>query len=103
MNPPRQYVGIDNDLLGGMTNTGKIIRDAWAFALIDETETCEGWTIQGIQDLWERTNEHWSAYGFSVASLPPEIRQRFERIQAAAVTRARAAGWNPDRDLEDEA
>ncbi|MCP5369051.1 MAG: hypothetical protein H6907_07535 [Hyphomicrobiales bacterium] len=99
----RRYVGIHNDLYGGMTDTGKIIRDAWVFGLIPETETCEGWMVQGIQDLWDKVNAKWGEYGFRVANLPPEARERFDRIQAAAVARARAAGWDPERDVaEDE-
>ena len=39
----RRYVGIHNDINGGMTATGKIIRDAHVFGIIAETETCEGW------------------------------------------------------------
>ena len=99
----RRYVGIHNDMYGGMTDTGKIIRDAWAFGLIPETETCEGCMVQGIQDLWDKVNGKWSEYGFRVANLPPEVRARFDRIQADAVARARASGWDPERDVaEDE-
>lgn len=97
----KRYVGIHNDMLGGMTDTGKIIRDAWAFGLIPETETCEGWMVQGIQDLWEKVNDKWREVGFRVANLPPEARARFDRLQADAVARARAAGWDPERDLEE--
>lgn len=100
MNEDKRYVGIDKDIDGGMTDMGKIIRDAWVFEIIPETETCEGWMVQGIQDLWDKVNARWSEYGFRVGNLPPEVLERFERIQAEAVERARAAGWNPDKDLE---
>jgi len=100
--PIKKYVGVHKDLLGGMTNTGKIIRDAWIFGLIPETQTCEGWLFQGIQDLWEKTNTEWEKYDFLVSNLPPEIRERFERIQSDAITRARKAGWDPDKDLSDD-
>ncbi|MEZ5449557.1 MAG: hypothetical protein R3E89_11405 [Thiolinea sp.] len=33
------------DLNGGMTTIGKMIRDAWLFDLIPETETCENWNL----------------------------------------------------------
>lgn len=95
-------MGILNDQFGGMTDTGKIIRDAWVFELIPESQTCEGWMAQGIQDLWEKVNVKWGEYGFLVSNLPPDIRERFDRIQGEAVERARAAGWNPQRDLEEE-
>jgi hypothetical protein len=97
----RRYVGIDNDIDGGMTDTGKIIRDAWVFGLIDQTETCEGWLPQGIEDLWRKVNGEWEKYGFRVRNLPDDLQQRFMRIQNDAVKKAREAGWNPDPEDED--
>lgn len=90
-----RYVGIDKDIHGGMTDTGKIIRDAWVFGLIDESETCEGWLSQGIEDLWRKVNDEWEKYGFLVGNLPDELRERFLRIQTEAVEKAKAAGWDP--------
>lgn len=95
----QRYVGIDNDLNGGMTDTGKIIRDAWVFGLIPESETCEGWTAQGIEGLWREANALWEEHGFLVGNLPEELRERFMRIQAAAVERARDAGWSGEFEL----
>ena len=99
---PKKYVGIHNDLFGGMTDTGKIIRDAWIFGLIPESETCEGWLAQGVQALWDKTNAEWEKYGFQVGKLPPELRERFERIQAEAIERAKQAGWDPERDVNED-
>jgi hypothetical protein len=96
------YVGIHNDHYGGMTDIGRIIRDAWAFGLIPESETCAGWQAGGIESLWEKVQENWDRYGFSVHNFPEELRQRYLRIQQEAVVRARGLGWNPDLDLEDE-
>lgn len=98
---PARYVGIDKDLNGGMTDTGKIIRDAWAFGLIEESENCEGWLSQGIEDLWRRVNAQWERYGFRVGNMPDELRARYLRIQDEAVARARAAGWDPE-PLDDD-
>ncbi len=98
----KKYVGILNDQKGGMTDSGKIIRDAWVFGLIAETETCEGWVIQGIQALWEQTEAEWEKYGFLVNNLPPELRQRFDRIQGEAIIRAKQSGWDPERDLDSD-
>ena len=39
MNKPSTYIGIDKDLQGGMTTIGKIIRDAWVFGILPETQT----------------------------------------------------------------
>ncbi len=98
----KKYVGIHNELNGGMTDTGKIIRDAWVFGIIPETQTCEGWLAQGIQDLWQKTSAEWEKYGFLVNNLPPELRERFERIQSEAVERAKQAGWDPERDVAED-
>lgn len=95
----RKYVGIFNDHQGGMTDSGKIIRDAWVFGLIPETETCEGWMVQGIQAIWEKVDIEWEKYGFLVNNLPPELRQRFDRIQGEALVRAKKLGWDPEREL----
>ncbi|SDE86185.1 hypothetical protein [Rhodospira trueperi] len=97
------YPGIDEDDMGGMTDRGRILRDAWAFGLMPETETGAGWTRKRFEDLWARVEQEWQRYDFRVANLPDEVRARFERIQAEALAAARAAGWDPDGDLADEA
>lgn len=96
----KKYVGIHNDLNGGMTDTGKIIRDAWVFGIIPETETCEGWLAQGIEDLWIKVNKEWEKYGFLVSNLPDDLREKFMRIQDEAIQRAKQQGWNPDNELK---
>lgn len=96
----KKYVGIYNDQYGGMTDTGKIIRDAWVFGLIPETETCEGWLPQGMENLWIKVNKEWEQYGFLVSNLPDGLRERFMRIQNESVERARQAGWDPDLSNE---
>ena len=98
----RRYVGIHNDRWGGMTDTGKIIRDAWVFGLLPETETCEGWLQAGLEDLWRRVDAEWEKYGFQVSNLPDDVRERFLRIHDEAVKRARELGWNPELDDEED-
>jgi hypothetical protein len=95
----KRYVGIHNDLNGGMTDTAKIIRDGWVFGLIPESESCEGWEAGQIEDVWRKVNAEWEKYGFLVGNLPPELRERFMRIHDAAMKRARAAGWDADNEL----
>ncbi len=102
MKDVKRYVGIHNDVNGGMTHTGKIIRDAWIFGLIPETETCEGWLAQGLEDLWTRVNKEWEKYGFLVSNLPDELKQNFMRIQDEAFAKAKAAGWDPEKDVSDD-
>jgi len=94
----RKYVGIYADQYGGMTDTGKIIRDAWEFELIPET--CEGWIPQDVEILWVKVNKEWEKYGFLVSNLPDDLRERFMHIQGESVERARLAGWDPDLSNE---
>jgi hypothetical protein len=95
------YVGIDKDTDGGMTVAGRIIRDAWAFGIIPETETCAGWNTQGLEDLWNKTHAEWEKYGRQVNQLPEDIRERYLRIQREAFDRAKAAGWDASLDDND--
>lgn len=98
----KPYVGIDKDINGGMTDKGKLIREAWAFGILPETQTCEGWMPQAFEDLWDKVHQAWEPYGFKVSNLPDDIRERYLRIQNEAVERARAAGWNPDAEFADD-
>jgi len=90
------YEGIDKDPKGAMTPTGNIIRDAWVFGLIPESETCAGWTVQGIDSLYDKVTAEWEKYGHMVSRLPPELRERHQRIYDAAIARARDLGWDPE-------
>ena len=99
---PDKYVGINNDLHGGMTTIGKIIRDAWVFELLPETETCEGWNFAGVDALLDKVNNEWDKYGCLVSHLPPELAERHSRIYGEAVAKARAAGWCGEHETEDE-
>lgn len=102
MNDPRVYVGYDKDHNGGMTDTGKIVRDARIFGLIPETETCAGWRAHQIEELWERVDAEWRKYGFRVAGLPDDLREKYMAAQAEAMDRAKAAGWSGEQELADD-
>lgn len=94
------FGGLDNEPNGGMTPAGNIIRDAWVFGILPETETCAGWSLQRLQEVYDRVSEAWHPYGHLASRLPPELRERHGRIYAAAIERARASGWSPDLDDE---
>ncbi len=102
MSKPDKYVGIHNDINGGMTTIGKIIRDAWVFELLPESETCEGWNLAGIDSLLQKVNAEWDKYGCLVSHLPPNLRERHERIHGTALETARAAGWSGEHETDDE-
>ncbi len=99
---PNKYVGINNDEQGGMTTIGKIIRDAWVFELLPEDETCEGWTIDGINALLHKVNDEWDKYGCLVSNLPEELRERHQRIHDEWIAKARAEGWSGEQETDDE-
>ena len=97
----KKYPGIHNDPKGAMNQTGNIIRDAWVFGLIPETETCEGWTAQRVSSLYDQVSQEWEKYGYAVSRLPTELRERHKRIYDEAITRAREKGWDPELDYDD--
>ena len=99
---PDKYVGINNDVNGGMTSIAKIIRDAWVFELIPESETCEGWNLAGVDALLDKVNAEWDKYGCLVSHLPPELAERHSRIHGSAIANAKANGWCGEHETEDE-
>lgn len=95
------YEGIDKDPAGAMNPTGNIIRDAWVFGLIPESETCAGWTVQGIDALYDKVTKAWAPYGHIISNLPPELSERHKRIYDAAIANARKLGWDPELGDDD--
>ena len=96
------YVGIDNEIDAGMTAIAKVIRDAWVFGILEETETCEGWNFAGIDDLLDKVNKEWDKYGCLVSHLPPELREKHQRIHDKAIAEAKALGWRGEVETDDE-
>jgi len=94
-NAPKTYPGLDHDMNGGMTAVGKIIRDAWLFDILPESETCEGWGISRIDTIYQQVNAEWDKYGSMVSLLPEELQTRHKRIYDEAVAKAKACGWDP--------
>ena len=96
----KTYVGIDQDHYGGMTPTGGIIRDAWVFGILPETETCAGWNEGRLQPVYDAVAAAWEPYGHLVSKLPPELRERHDRIHGDALRRAKAQGWTPPMETD---
>lgn len=92
------YPGIYDDKDGGMTPVGAIIKDAWVFGLLPETETCKGWSHDRVQLLYDQVYNEWQKYGHLVSNLPEDLRERHERIHREAIERAKASGWSPEMD-----
>ena len=98
----QKYVGFEQDIENGMTSTVKVILDARVFGLIAEDENCDGWLAAGILALQEKVAESWDKNGFLPSRLPDELRERHTRIYEKAVKKARANGWDPDREIEEK-
>ena len=99
---PKTYVGLDKDINGGMTMIGKIIRDAWVFGILPETETCEGWKISRIDAVNQQVNAEWDKYGCMVSNLPEDLRARHKHIHDEAIKRAKERGWDTEIIASDE-
>ena len=93
---PKTYVGLDHDINGGIIIIGKLIRDAWVFAILPETETCEGWEMSRIDAIHQQVNAEWDKYGCLVSGLPEDLRVRHKRIYDAAIAKAKSRGWDPE-------
>lgn len=96
------YVGIDNDLFGGMTTIGKTIRDARVFGVLPDGETCKGWNLAGIDALLQKVNAEWDRYGCLVSTLPKELFERHQAIHGEAVKTARENGWSGEFEIDNE-
>jgi hypothetical protein len=96
------YAGIHKEPNGAMSRTGNIIRDAWVFDLIPESQTCEGWSMGQIEALYDQVSKAWEPHGHMVSNLPDDLRQRHGRIYAEAINNARAQGWDPEDAVRDE-
>ena len=68
MDKQKRYPGIDKDPHGAMNPTGNIIRDARVSGIIPETETCAGWTVQGIDALYDKVSSAREPYGNLVSN-----------------------------------
>jgi len=84
-----------------MSAMGAIVKNAWLFGILPETETCTGWDVNRIQILYDKTQVDWDKYGCLASNLSPELRERHARIHAAAIERAKALGWVPEMYLSE--
>lgn len=95
------YVGVTQDNNAGLTHLGRIVRDAWVFGILPETESCAGWDAARMQNLYERVYQAWEPYAHLPSRLPDELRERHARFYAAAISEARGAGWDPELGEDD--
>jgi len=90
------YVGIDKDEKGGLTHLGRMVRDAWVFGILPETETCTGWDFARMQNLYEQVYAAWEPYAHLPSRLPEGLRERHARLYAQAIATARDKGWDAE-------
>ncbi len=94
------YEGIDQDKNEGLTHLGRIVRDAWVFGILPETETCSGWSGAQMQVLYEKVYDAWEPYAHLPSRLPDDLRDRHTRFYSHAITSAKEKGW--DTELKDD-
>ncbi len=95
------YAGIDQDENEGLTHLGRIVRDAWVFDILPESETCTGWSGAQMQSLYEKVHAAWEPYAHLPSRLPDELRERHAQLYAQAITSAKEKGWNAELDDDD--
>lgn len=96
-----KYAGLNQDPQFGMTPAGTMIRDAWIFGLLPETQDCTGWDVGMLQNLYEQVHREWEKYGHLPSRLPPELQARHEAVHKAAIQAARAQGWDAELSEDD--
>ena len=95
------YVGVDKDNNGGLTHLGRMVRDAWIFGLLPETETCAGWDSARMQNLYEKVHAAWEPYAHLPSRLPEELRLKHTKLYDNAITAARKDGWSAELGEDD--
>jgi len=95
------YAGIDDDVHGGMTYIGGIIKDAWVFGILPENQKCVGWKHGQIASINAQVQAEWDKYGCKVSNLPEELLAKHKQIHDAAIARARTLGWDPTPELNE--
>ncbi|MFH2140690.1 MAG: hypothetical protein ABII63_07845 [Pseudomonadota bacterium] len=95
------YVGIDQDNNGGLTHLGRLVRDAWVFGILPETETCTGWDSARMQNLYEKVYAAWEPYAHLPSRLPDTLREKHTRLYAQAIKTAREDGWSAELGEDD--
>jgi len=96
-----KYAGIEHDENNGLTHLGRIVRDAWVFGILPETETCAGWDHAQMQNLYEKVYAAWEPYAHLPSRLPEELQKRHTQIYNQAITTAKEKGWDPELKDDD--
>jgi hypothetical protein len=97
----KTYVGVDQDADAGLTPLGRMVRDAWVFGILPETETCSGWDMGRMQGLYEKVYAAWEPYAHLPSRLTGDLLERHTRIYSEAISSARKEGWNPELSDDD--
>ena len=95
------YIGVDHDVNNGLTHLGRMVRDAWVLGILDETETCAGWSGEQMQNLYEKVYAAWEPYAHQPSCLPEDLQQRHKRIYDEAITAAKKQGWSAELNDDD--
>lgn len=88
-----RYAGFFEDS-HGITQLGRVVLDAWVFAIIPREEDCKQWDLGRMQNLMQQVQEAWDAHGGLPSRLPPELGREHEATYNWAMDRARSLGWS---------
>lgn len=95
------YAGVYQDENNGLTHLGRMVRDAWVFDILSESETCAGWTGEQMQNLYEKVHAAWEPYAHIPSRLPEDLQQRHTRIYDEAIATAKKQGWSAELKDDD--
>lgn len=95
------YAGVDDDENEGLTHLGRIVRDAWVFGIIPESETCTGWSTSQMQNLYEKVHAAWEPYAHLPSRLPDDLREKHALLYGKAIQRAKSKGWDAELGEDD--
>lgn len=79
-----------------MSDSGKLMRDAWVFGLLPEGQGVAEQNAMLLQMLAHDVRASWQQHGNCVNCLPRELRNRYTGIHAEAIRRAKMNGWEPE-------
>lgn len=95
------YAGVDQDENNGLSHLGRVVRDAWVFDILPESETCAGWSGSQMQNLYEKVYAAWEPFAHLPSRLPEALQQRHSQIYEQAIKTAKHKGWNAELDEDD--
>jgi hypothetical protein len=84
-----------------LTETSRIILDAWVFEIIPASETCKDWDAAQLKTLANQVAAAWTPYGNEPGNLPDDLRTRRAMLYEHAKRHTENIDWDPNIDGDD--